>query len=640
MLATLQSLDSFLCLTRQRKLSPEPAHLESDGYLIYPFLSYFKNGNHSGQIVSVPQEERTSLFANFQLYEGVVETEFSKVFGSTCDLPLLRAISELLHAYFSVYELDRCAEKSVYLLMQKASETATGVKQPFDVLKELNWRIFGIRTISIGAATSAELKIQSAFPSNFDPPQFDGVSSMLLKIEKTRQNQSAILKFGKQDRLAHAIPLRYGEQNRVSDLLMLVAESLTLPLFAVRVNEQYIRTSVGRIVERRRQQLERKVQREIISPQGQGLSSQKAFDDFCGYVVRELAALTNSHSVTIRRFRAFTNSLDLASEYSATLETRAQHTINCDPQKSVNAFCYQKNIDGEFVYIPDISQVPEEYRDLGLLSVLKARTNTKSEICLPIGKPPLRLGTLNLESPNYAAYELDIEFLQSMAFYVSQHWKSVSSVDDAWWLSQLSLTHLATHELRDFKETLDPAHRRALEHIVYTISPAEHFHKGGETTWASLLNFVRRQHNKIASPETLYDVWKISGFDENEKIGARLLGSLRLIVHAVLSNTRHSDYARNSITITLSRGGAGRIVTVEYRSNVSYVDPETLEEIEKRFSMPALSSDGWHFGLFLIGVHARVLGGDIEIDPSCRKEVDYSPFAYMVRIPIPEAQND
>ena len=69
---------------------------------------------------------------------------------------------------------------------------------------------------------------------------------------------------------------------------------------------------------------------------------------------------------------------------------------------------------------------------------------------------------------------------------------------------------------------------------------------------------------------------------------------------------------------------------------MSYLDPDTISEIEQKFRKPALSGDGWHFGLFLIGVHARLLGGDIQINPDCRKDFDNAPFSYMVRIPIPE----
>jgi hypothetical protein len=514
------------------------------------------------------------------------------------------------------------------------------VRQPFEVLKELNWKVFGLRTYSIGAAINTNIKLQGAFPDELQAPKLEDVSSMVQAIERTRRSQCSLVYFSNTQRLTYAIPLRFGTQNRVHDVLLLAADTGTIPVLAARLNEKYVRATVDKFIERKKQRLERCVQREIISPTNLSQSSQSAFEAFCKQVANELASVTNSHSVTIRAYRAFTDSLDLVAQYASETSIQAKESIQCNPDSSVNAFCYLRSSADDLVYIPDIHNIPEAYRSQGLSTTLRARPTTKSEICLPIGKPPLRLGTLNLESSNFAAYELDIEFLQSMAFYIAQFWKSASSVDDAWWLSQLSLTHLATHELRDFKDTLDPAHRKALEHIVYTISPAEHYHRGGETSWSHLMNFIRRLHNKMAPPETFSDIWRFVGFSETEKISARLLGSLRLIAHAVLSNTRHSDYSRNSITLSLSEHGAGRIVTVEYRSNVSYVDPETLEEIEKRFSTPALSSDGWHFGLFLIGVHARVLGGDIEIDPFCRREVDYAPFCYMVRIPIPEVEHD
>jgi hypothetical protein len=239
-----------------------------------------------------------------------------------------------------------------------------------------------------------------------------------------------------------------------------------------------------------------------------------------------------------------------------------------------------------------------------------------------------------------AAYDFDLEFLQSIAFHIFQFWSVLNTAGDTWWLSQLSLTHLATHELRDFKQTLEPTQRKQLENIIYTISPAEHFdRRRPQQTWNSVVEFIKRHHRRLSS-RRFEDVWKFFGIALDQKIESRFLGSLRLIIHAILSNTRHSDYEKNAISLRKEMLGEREVITIQYSSNVSYVDPETLLEIEQRFRIPSLSADGWHFGLFLIGVHARILGGYIEIDPACRREFNYGPFAYLVRVPVPETAHD
>ena len=132
----------------------------------------------------------------------------------------------------------------------------------------------------------------------------------------------------------------------------------------------------------------------------------------------------------------------------------------------------------------------------------------------------------------------------------------------------------------------------------------------------------------------------MDNIDATQPLGSRFLGSLRLILECVVNNAKkHSEYSLNNIEICLSSPGKGRVITIIYRSNINYIDPQTLEEIERRFVTPALSADGWHFGLFLVGVHARLLGGDIEIDPVCKKSFNYGPFAYMVQIPLAEDGN-
>ena len=100
-----------------------------------------------------------------------------------------------------------------------------------------------------------------------------------------------------------------------------------------------------------------------------------------------------------------------------------------------------------------------------------------------------------------AAYDLYISFLQSISFHIFEYWRVINSSGDAWWLSQLSLTHLATHELRDFKKySLALEKRKQLENIIYTISPSEFYSKNMKFNWGHFLKFIQRLHKRSAPP--------------------------------------------------------------------------------------------------------------------------------------------
>ena len=630
----------ILAFVRQRKLSSAAAKIEHKGFLIYPFLSYYFDGVLGGQMSDLSIEGQRGLVESIKVSEIEAESEFSFVCGGASDKGICEELQALFHAYFVSFELERCIERSAFLLMQQKSQGADGIAKPYEILKGTILEVFDTRMVFLSTADDEHIRIQDTETSFDGMPDVSELKELVSDVKRFRHSRSALVKRGKSHFMVHAIPMRQGSGNRVPEVMVLYSCGPSLSIFAIKLSEFFVRLTVDKLMERGRQKFERSVQREIISPTASGDSKIGSFEDFCHRITLQLSVLTNSHSVTVRKFSPFTNSLDLVSSFAFEKSDEASIAIKCDPSNSVNAFCFLQDTVTPYVYLPDIHNIPELYRSGGLSNALRSREKTNSEICLPIGSHPLRLGTLNLESANYAAYELDIEFLQSIAFHISQYWKTLSTVDDAWWLSQLSLTHLATHELRDFKETLDSPQRHALENIIYTISPAEHFNQNHEQKWTAFLNFVRRQHNRLASPDLFDKIWVIDGIDGDETISNRFLGSLRLIVHSMLSNTRHSEYTKNKIHIEKQVSGVNSVISIKYESRVSFVDPDSLVDLERRFSVPALSADGWHFGLFLIGVHARLLGGDVEIDPGCKVDFNYSPFSYIVRVAVPEAKHD
>ena len=645
----LRTNGPLLAITKHKQLVGSQARLEANGYIVFPFYSFYITSDATNQLSDFAHVEQASLISQFIASENKVISEFVDVYSSSSDASTAKLIHDIIHQYFIGYELDRRIEKIVFRLMwevaqKRSSEAAENVYERYSALFEVIEGFKNIQFTLVSVSDKGQLHIQKTTSSNAQDYILEQIKAIIPNMESFRQDIVYEIRYDERVIFFHLIPLRFRHDWKLCDLIILSSVNQPIPVFCSKIVSNFVKKSSEQLIENIRTGFERTIQNLIIEANSTKDTKPNAFDDFCRFVVERIGPMTSSHSVTIRTYCAFTNSLVLSAHWSGNNDVEPpRETIYCDPSGSVNAFCYTNEQNPAYIYIPNIGDIPIDYQSAGLKNTIVARALSKAEICLPIGPFPLRLGTLNLESPYYAAYELDISFLQSISFHIFEYWRVINSSGDAWWLSQLSLTHLATHELRDFKESLAPEKRKQLENIIYTISPSEFYSKNMKFNWGHFLKFIQRLHKRSArhDPESLFDrVWRVDNIDATQPLGSRFLGSLRLILECVVNNAKkHSEYSLNNIEICLSSPGKGRVITIIYRSNINYIDPQTLEEIERRFVTPALSADGWHFGLFLVGVHARLLGGDIEIDPVCKKSFNYGPFAYMVRIPLAEDGN-
>jgi hypothetical protein len=623
---------------RQPKLTQSKARIEHQGYLIYPYLSIIFEKETKYQLSSLSPDEQQELLEKSVSCEIEIASEFAVCRGSENDREAIEAVQAILHAYFVTYEMDQIVERSVFRLMQDGSQETLPYHERQAILININKAMFGINTIRVNINQGETLIVNYNNSDISDDIMGKLLHSAASEVLRFRHSLSAKLSIESGSAYIHAIPTARGKKSNL-EIIVILSKGFRLSPFAIKINEYMVEINRETFIRKPKTSLEKHLQKKIIESKIKKDPASE-FKKTCDDVVDLLGKLTNSHSITIRKYVPFTDSLHLISGWA--LERERDNTVTSIRRNvglSVNSFCYESS-DEPYIYIPDLNELPERYSQKGLKQPLRTRANSVSEICIPIGVHPIRLGTLNLESPNYAAYELDIGFLERVAFLISQYWSSLTSAGDTWWLSQLSLTHLATHELRDFKETLDLKQKKILEGIISTIAPTEHYSANKDLSWNHFFKYLRRAHGKLLGSKYFYEIWQVQGIEPSDPISSRFLGSLKLIVQCILNNTRHSDYKQNRISLKRDKVGQKEIVIIEYRSMVNYLDPETIVEVERRFIQPSLSSDGWHFGLFLIGVHARLLGGDVAIDPDCRKEFDNAPFSYIVRFPIPEADND
>ncbi|WP_445372104.1 hypothetical protein ACH518_05045 [Methylomonas sp. HW2-6] len=633
---------------RHKKLLETKGKLEHGDYLIFRRFSFGVKNGSSFILKDLPDDEQVTLITDNYSNLNTLESDYVKLIYSDEYKGVANTLLSILHSFFVTSEMDKFLLRSAIKLIENEYGPHNNYNIRFDQLLEINAKRFGIMT---AFAKKNESGKSVVFFSNIDEDLLINSRNLINVIDVTisegQSNSDEAIVRNKTYSL-RTLPLRFGNENHIGGCLILISSKNGIPVFAVKTNELVVDHFNEQRVIGIRMQFQAELQQKII----QGTSKKQTDlmtnqnnenqpSNFFDLVTAGLIKTTHAHSVTIRTYKSFKGVLELVS-YADILEERNDSEIICcankpeyisgltfDPKESVVGFCYQNTEDKGHVYLRDVDDIPVEYKNKGLLKSRKCRTSTKSELCVPIVTKRMRFGVINLEAPFNSAFELDIEYVKNISFLVTQYLELLHSSDDNWWLSQLSFTHLATHELKDFTNLLNSTQQERLSKILYFLSPDNIFSYKSDLKWGTLFQDIESYHRRLTRC-SLNQIWTISGIDPDWQISSRLLNSLRLIILSILNNTKHSVYESNRIVLEYCQDD---IRLPEYRityySKVSYIDPERLLTL---FNEPTVS-DGWHFGLFLIGVHTRLLGGQIEIDPDCMKDVDFSPFTYRIRLP-------
>jgi hypothetical protein len=112
----------------------------------------------------------------------------------------------------------------------------------------------------------------------------------------------------------------------------------------------------------------------------------------------------------------------------------------------------------------------------------------------------------------------------------------------------------------------------------------------------------------------MYDLFKdrVQILDsDNLKIGPAVAEGLSYILLELLRNNRKNNASEPIKVFARSLAQGSRNVIV-MRTRLKYYGPQS--EINSAFIAPIQRSDGYHFGIFLVGVLVRNLGGRLNFD--------------------------
>jgi two-component sensor histidine kinase len=358
---------------------------------------------------------------------------------------------------------------------------------------------------------------------------------------------------------------------------------------------------------------------------------------------------SSAFSAVVRMYDPFSRTLVPLGHYHTLQgefrDGRDPGSISIDAwQGSVNAFCFRLCPPEERVYIPNVRRIPVEYEDRGLKGLMLNRRHTAAEICFPIFSQGLCVGTCNIQSSFIRAFDHDLHFFANVVHAFSDYFKIVRTWNDAEWLSRLSFRHINQHRIEEFRGTLDGSQREAFEGIVSSLEvpyQAEESVSAADAASIQALAEALAQHAKDAQKTRNPRNVVIAQIGTESVVSHTFAASVRAIVYDLVENSKtHAYLKKDRISITEfgpsieSRHQHLAELDIEYRTS-GIVEAQLLDQA---FLVPIRDDENdygptHHLGLFLIGVHARLLGGIVYVNDA-QIIGNSSRLHAIIRLPI------
>jgi hypothetical protein len=375
---------------------------------------------------------------------------------------------------------------------------------------------------------------------------------------------------------------------------------------------------------------------------------RRALKAYGTILTRTILFYTVAHSASIRLYDPFQNNLRILSSSFVEQEVKGfpiTNRIGLEKwDRSVNAFTFVKCRPGDHVYVRNVDEIDEELGRKGLRSTLRKRQETKSELCLPIFKNNVPVGTLNVEAPFIDALEKEVDFCSSIAAIFAQFFEAILLSSDAAWIPLLALQHYKAHQLIKLKRSRNISERQLARKIDEMVKPF-----GGMTydeadppiRLRDVVIRTRRFARHLLSSTSKVAAKRVVVTRGAGKLAfsGRSAASIQLILSTLVENAKqHSRLGRERICIRdIGTGVAcaeqvgGKFLEISYSSLMS----RELKVLQRVGISPIWSSVDrtHHFGMFLIGLHTRMLGGQLYVDTACKESARTKRFRIVVHLP-------
>jgi two-component sensor histidine kinase len=307
----------------------------------------------------------------------------------------------------------------------------------------------------------------------------------------------------------------------------------------------------------------------------------------------------------------------------------------------VNAFVFSKT-DDEFTYIANLDEIDPRLAEQGLNEVHVARRESRCELCIRLSKNTVPIGTLNIEAPYAYALGKELLYCQAVARLLSEFYDVALKTSDSAWLPKISMSHIVYHRIQKVRR--DHAElENILDFIESPIRKVERVADGeGEQTLANIVERVERGVFGLSA--TNFRKLVTCKSDKNILIRKDAASSIAIIVETLIENCRtHASVDKDSIEITITTrsglppGSCGTDEDLQIR--IAYqarVARQQLDLLDKLTIAPVWQDEDrtYHFGLFLLGAHARLLGGVTYVDTEPLPGRKSRPVRIIVILPL------
>jgi len=359
----------------------------------------------------------------------------------------------------------------------------------------------------------------------------------------------------------------------------------------------------------------------------------------------KLMSTTHAYSAVVRLYDPYKKQLHIF------VEEMGKYTTRVMPIEAISLKSYSKSVDAftfldggrnhEYVYIRNINAaMPDEYRKNGLDSPIKSRKNLLSEICFPLLAGNVPFGVLNIESQVKGAFDDDIQYLIGIKKAIEAFYSNLLHTNDLQWIRSQINRHENIHEIKnDIKmELFDKKTSKRLTQLLlldfheqsavdYKDEPIkERMDSWIDQMYSPLIETQREKIHAILEYNLEPNIELPRGLTENVII------ILKNLVQNIVS---HGDTFHDKVIIStypfykIGDWGTIRI----YMRTYGIIDYEVIDKIGI-VPIRTHHNDIPHYGMFLIGMMTRILGGAMHV--SRKSTSDY----YVIELKIPISWGD
>ena len=371
-------------------------------------------------------------------------------------------------------------------------------------------------------------------------------------------------------------------------------------------------------------------------------------------VLTKILDATPAHSITVRLYNPFTESLELfahavepTARYQAT-EEEVRITIG-EQGNSVNAFAFLRRSPNHPVQIDDMNRpLPAILESEGLVGPIHNPRNSKSEICIPIWCESLPTGTLNIESDRRRGLSDYSVFFETVARMLGGLIETTSTTIAPGAVAQLARSHELAHasaaDPTVFKKLTETG--QVPEVLLPVLDGWMKFQANYRSPETTLLNNEERVNFNfrdlfISRIKRALPPFNVQDFDfekidcEPHTATATEITAVRFVVDTLLGNAeRHSSLMSDTLRIWSTRlpDSHGQVINIYYKS----VEGKIKSSLLSAFGLlPIVQFDRVSYGVFLMANHIRSLAGDFYINNYSPSEPsDYVPLEVRIRLPL------